>query len=67
MVGPGPGPSVQFPDRDPVFVRPAKSLRITGKSSALRREPFSGDGGMDMVSLLALVRVVTISFSLPPS
>ena len=24
--------------------RPAKRLRITGKSSAHRREPFSGDG-----------------------
>ena len=38
MVGPGPGPSVDFPDHDPVLER------ITGKSSALRREPFSGDG-----------------------
>ena len=44
VVGPGPGPSVHFPDRDPVFKRPAKRLRITGKSSALRRQPFSGDG-----------------------
>ena len=42
VVGPGPGPSVHFPDHDPVFERPAKRLRITGKSSALRREPFSG-------------------------
>ena len=44
MVSPGPGPSVHFPDHDPVLERPAKRLRITGKSSALRREPFSGDG-----------------------
>ena len=44
MAGPGPGPSVHFPDHDPVLERPAKLLRITGKSSALRREPFSGDG-----------------------
>ena len=44
VVGPGPGPSVHFPDHDPVLERPAKRLRITGKSSALRREPFSGDG-----------------------
>ena len=44
MVGPGPGPSVHFADHDPVLERPAKRLRITGKSSALRREPFSGDG-----------------------
>ena len=44
VVGPGPGPSVDFPDHDPVLERPAKRLRITGKSSALRREPFSGDG-----------------------
>ena len=44
MVGPGPGPSVHFPDHAPVSERPAKRLRITGKSSALRREPFSGDG-----------------------
>ena len=42
VVGPGPGPSVHFPDHDPVFERPAKRFRITGKSSALRREPFSG-------------------------
>ena len=44
VVASGPGPSVHFPDHDPVFERPAKRLRITGKSSALRREPFSGDG-----------------------
>ena len=44
VVGPGPGTSVHFPDHDPVLERPAKRLRITGKSSALRREPFSGDG-----------------------
>ena len=44
VVGPGPGPRVHFPDCDPVFERPGKRLRITGKSSAVRREPFSGDG-----------------------
>ena len=44
VVGPGPGPSVHFLDHDPVLERPAKRLRITGKSSALTREPFSGDG-----------------------
>ena len=44
VVGPGPGPSVHFLVHDPVLERPAKRLRITGKSSALRREPFSGDG-----------------------
>ena len=44
MVGPGPGTSVHFPDHDPVLERPAKRLRITGKSSGHRREPFSGDG-----------------------
>ena len=44
VVAPGPGTSVHFPDHDPVLERPAKRLRITGKSSALRREPFSGDG-----------------------
>ena len=44
VVGPGPGTSVHFPDHDLVSERPAKRLRITGKSSALRREPFSGDG-----------------------
>ena len=44
VVGPGPGPSVHFPDHDPVLRRPAKRFRITGKSSALRGEPFSGDG-----------------------
>ena len=44
MVGPSPGPSVHFPDHDPVLERPAKRFRITGKSSASRREPFSGDG-----------------------
>ena len=43
MVGPGPGSSTHFSDHDPVFERPAKRLRITGKSSAHRREPFSGD------------------------
>ena len=42
--GPGSGPSVHFPDHDPVLQRPAKRLRITGKSSALRRERISGDG-----------------------
>ena len=40
----GPGPRVHFPDSDPVFERPAKRFRITGKSSAVRRELFSGDG-----------------------
>ena len=44
VVGSGPGPSVHFPDHDPVLERPAKRLRITGKRSAFRREPFSGDG-----------------------
>ena len=44
VVSSGPGPSVHFPDHDPVFERPAKRLRITGKSSAHKREPFSGDG-----------------------
>ena len=44
VVGSGPGPHVHFPDGDPVFERPANRLRITGKSSAVRREPFSGDG-----------------------
>ena len=44
VVGPGPGPSVHSPDHDPVFERPTKRLRITGKISAHRREPFSGDG-----------------------
>ena len=44
VVGSGPGPSVHFPICDPVFERPAKRFRITGKSSAVRREPFSGDG-----------------------
>ena len=44
VVGSGPGPSVHFPDRDPDVKRPAKRFRITGKSSAVRREPFSGDG-----------------------
>ena len=44
MVGPGPGLSVHFPDHDPVLERPAKRFRITGKRSALRREPVSGDG-----------------------
>ena len=42
VVGPGPGLSVHFPDHDPVFERPAKRFRITGKRSALRREPVSG-------------------------
>ena len=37
VVGHGPGPSVHFPDHDPVLERRAKRLRITGKSSALRR------------------------------
>ena len=44
MVGPGPGPSVHFPDHDPVIERPAKRFRITGKSSAVRRALVSGDG-----------------------
>ena len=44
MVGSGPGPSVHIQDHDPMLERPAKRLRITGKSSALRREPFSGEG-----------------------
>ena len=35
---------MHFPDHDPVVQRPAKRFRITGKSSAFRREPFSGDG-----------------------
>ena len=43
VVGSGPGPSVHFPDHDPVIERPAKRFRITGKSSAVRREPFSGE------------------------
>ena len=37
VVGSGPGPGVHFPDHDPVFERPAKRVRITGKSSAVRR------------------------------
>ena len=37
MVRSGPGPSVHFPDRDPVMGLPAKRFRITGKSSAVRR------------------------------
>ena len=41
MVGPGPGPSVHFPDHDPVLERPAKRLRITGKSSAVTRAQVS--------------------------
>ena len=41
VVGPGPGSSFHFPDHDPVFKRPAKRFRITGKSSAHKREPFS--------------------------
>ena len=44
MVGSGPGPCVHFPDNDPVFERPAKRLRITGKSSAVRRALVCGDG-----------------------
>ena len=44
VVGSGPGPSVYFPDCDPVLERPAKRFRITGKSSAVRRELVSGDG-----------------------
>ena len=35
VVGSGPGPSVHFPGHDPVFERPAKRSRITGKSSAV--------------------------------
>ena len=41
---PGPDPSVHFPDHDFVVQRPAKRFRITGKSSAHKREPISGDG-----------------------
>ena len=37
VVGSGPGPSVHFPEQDPVMERPAKRARITGKSSAVRR------------------------------
>ena len=37
VVGSGPGPSVHFPDHDPVMERPAKRFCITGKSSAVRR------------------------------
>ena len=37
VVGSGPGPSVHFPDQDPVRERPAKRFRITGKSSAVTR------------------------------
>ena len=44
VVVPGLGPRMHFPDHDPVLERPAKRLRITGKRSALRREPVSGDG-----------------------
>ena len=44
MVGSSPGPSVHFPDHDPVLERPAKRVRITGKSSAVRRARVSGDG-----------------------
>ena len=44
VVGPGPGDSVYFPGHVPVLERPAKRFRITGKRSALRREPFFGDG-----------------------
>ena len=41
---PGSGSRVHFPDHDPVVQRPAKRFRITGKSSAQKREPISGDG-----------------------
>ena len=44
MVGPGPGLSFHYPDRDPDEERPAKRFRITGKRSALRRERGSGEG-----------------------
>ena len=44
VVGSGPGPSVHFPDHDPVFERPAIRVRITGNSSAVRRELVSEDG-----------------------
>ena len=44
MVGPGLRTSVHFPDHDPVLERPAKRLRITGKTSALRREQGAWDG-----------------------
>ena len=44
VVGSGSGPSVHFPDCDPVLERPAKRFRITGKSSVVRRELVSGDG-----------------------
>ena len=37
MVGSGPGPSVHFPDRDPVRERPVKRFRTTCKSSAVKR------------------------------
>ena len=40
----GPGPSVHYPDHDPVVSRPAKRFRITGKSSVHKRELLSGDG-----------------------
>ena len=43
VVGSGPGRHVHIPDGDPVFERPAKRLRFTGKSSAVRCEPYSGD------------------------
>ena len=42
MVGPGPGTSVHFPDHDPVFERPAKRLRITGKVPLTGVNPFLG-------------------------
>ena len=42
MVGSGPGPSVHFLDHDPAIERPAKRVRITGKSSAVRRALVSG-------------------------
>ena len=40
----GPGPSVHFPDHDPVASGPAKRFRITGKSSVHKRELCFGDG-----------------------
>ena len=44
VVGPGPGLSFHYPDRDPDVQRPAKRFRITGERSAFRREQGSGEG-----------------------
>ena len=38
------GPSLPFPDHDFGVQRPVRRFRITGKSSAHKREPVSGDG-----------------------